>query len=291
MPLRARAEVDKTRETDKTDEILEVAESLPPMPASLVELSTMMCNPDSDFAEMAAVVANDPTLSGHVLRAANSAAAGGHGAVGVIESAVARLGVAQVLAVGVRAYAAATLSGRYIAYRDEPGSPLDHATSSADAAQSIIRASSEPIGRELVSAALLHDLGKLVLDEVVDAPRLLALSAEMRVIDAERALCGIDHAEVGALVTTSWNLPESVSTAIRYHHDPAAAGEPGPHVIALADAVSNVALGRLERSDPLYFDRAEASAMALGLRVETLDELIDEVRRSAQQRESVGSSR
>ena len=39
-------------------------------------------------------------------------------------------------------------------------------------------------------------------------------------IEAEKALLGVDHAEVGARLMARWNLPAHLVTAVRCHHQP-----------------------------------------------------------------------
>jgi HD-like signal output (HDOD) protein len=34
---------------------------------------------------------------------------------------------------------------------------------------------------------------------------------------------GMNHAEIGALISEKWNFPEGLVTTIRYHHDPSSA--------------------------------------------------------------------
>jgi putative nucleotidyltransferase with HDIG domain len=74
------------------------------------------------------------------------------------------------------------------------------------------------------TAGLLHDLGKLLM--AAFAPdEWQAVDAEARTsgrpyaaVEMERF--GLDHGIVGALVLKSWNLPESLSETINWHHAP-----------------------------------------------------------------------
>jgi HD-like signal output (HDOD) protein len=50
-----------------------------------------------------------------------------------------------------------------------------------------------------------------------------AVAAGSVSLEAERAILGITHAEVGAMVAAQWNFPELLGNAIRDHHDPACA--------------------------------------------------------------------
>ena len=37
---------------------------------------------------------------------------------------------------------------------------------------------------------------------------------------SEDEFFGINHAEVGALLTKRWNLPDVISSVVLYHHEP-----------------------------------------------------------------------
>jgi len=75
-----------------------------------------------------------------------------------------------------------------------------------------------------IIAALLHDVGKLVLatrspDHFARALRG-AREDRVPVYAAEEALIGISHAEVGAYLLSLWGLPSPVVEAVAHHHHP-----------------------------------------------------------------------
>jgi putative nucleotidyltransferase with HDIG domain len=111
-----------------------------------------------------------------------------------------------------------------------------HALASALAAQALARRRA-PDQDVAFTAALLHDIGRLVL-VAYHAEGLAAVRAAATVDDAdtlpfERALLGVDHAEVGAMVARHWRFPPEVVQAIAAHHGPP--GGDGP--VGLADLV------------------------------------------------------
>jgi putative nucleotidyltransferase with HDIG domain len=76
--------------------------------------------------------------------------------------------------------------------------------------------------RSAFSAGLLHDIGKLAIDEVM--PRSFAkIVANARATGAsmhsiERSDIGVDHAVLGKRLAEKWALPEEIITAIWLHH-------------------------------------------------------------------------
>jgi putative nucleotidyltransferase with HDIG domain len=74
------------------------------------------------------------------------------------------------------------------------------------------------------TAGLLHDIGKIVLDQhVAEALPLFYHQTNdrgMGLIQVERELLGLTHAEVGRRLADGWNLGEALTEAIAYHHQP-----------------------------------------------------------------------
>jgi HD-like signal output (HDOD) protein len=74
------------------------------------------------------------------------------------------------------------------------------------------------------TAGLMQNIGTLVMDRFF-TDELSHVQAEVQAgrsaLSAERAVLGIHHAEIGARLATKWELPESLTDTIRFHHDPA----------------------------------------------------------------------
>jgi HD-GYP domain-containing protein (c-di-GMP phosphodiesterase class II)/DNA-binding CsgD family transcriptional regulator len=109
----------------------------------------------------------------------------------------------------------------------------------------------QPLGRdELVAAALLHDVGKLLLvlmwpDFAV--PPAVRLSPEQAVRQEWREL-GFDHASLGGLLTQRWGLPSALTCAVSGHHSAHAPAD-GATLIRLADMLVHHAHGDIVDRD------------------------------------------
>ena len=76
----------------------------------------------------------------------------------------------------------------------------------------------------LYLAGLLHDVGKAVLamhltEEFGESLRV-AREEGIPLYRAEKEVIGIDHAQLGGYLMTSWNLPGSTAMAAAFHHYP-----------------------------------------------------------------------
>ena len=240
--------------------------ALPSRPGVYMELNRVLSDPDWQPHQVSAVLERDVAMSAKVLQLANSALFGLTSTVTSVRDAVMYLGVDTIRSLSLTAEAFGKVSA--------PGS----ADFSLDSFQSHamlvarITASILPAGRtqqEAVTAALLHDIGKLVL--ITDGSRRWAQLNEqarqrqvpMHVVEQETD--GVTHAHVGAHLLWLWGLPDGIVEAVAHHHDPGS-------VDGLAfDGVAavHIANGLANEIAPA----AEGEAPRAGLDVELLDRL------------------
>jgi putative nucleotidyltransferase with HDIG domain len=145
-----------------------------------------------------------------------------------------------------------------------------HAVAVAGTADMIARELEHPRRDELLVAALLHDLGKVVMaDAYPDYLERMAdpaLSPDERV-KAERREYGVDHAVIGGVMLRRWRLPQIIARAVERHHSADADGEAA--ILRLADGLAHYELGGAVRPAEL-----EQAAAALGMDVAALESLM-----------------
>ena len=119
-----------------------------------------------------------------------------------------------------------------------------HALATRAAADTLARQLGDPRSEELRLAALLHDVGKVVLaaasPEYLAALANLGATPEQRIADERRRL-GIDHAAIGAVAVRRLGLPKAIGTAIERHHADDASGPAA--IVRLADMIAHQAYG------------------------------------------------
>ena len=107
-------------------------------------------------------------------------------------------------------------------------------------------------GEEIFTAALLHDVGKLVLGEFVkDEFQQIetAVSEGIAFETAETIVLGTNHADTGAHILTNWSLPDEIVNAVRWHHAPEKAQQTSTmldivHVANFMSMMIGVGIGR-----------------------------------------------
>jgi putative nucleotidyltransferase with HDIG domain len=130
------------------------------------------------------------------------------------------------------------------------------------------------------TAGLLHDIGKVVLDQYITSAFPLfyrrLFKEEQNFIEAEQAILGIDHTQVGGSLARKWSFPPSLIDTVRHHHYPEkAVNNPElAHIVYLADLLMsrfNTGL-ELERSNT---DAFASKLETIGLSVGRFPDIVD----------------
>lgn len=261
--------------------VIEAAHELDPLPASATRLATLSAQEDVRLVEVAETVSFDPPLAGRVLRAANSAAFASASRVGTVGAAVQRLGIGRLLALAVGPAVRRQFSGRGQTASSEMAM-WTHAVAASLAVESMPRHCSVRIPTEAITAALLHDVGKLVLLRFTDSDdrdflRRAWLEGGRRRFEAEREILGCDHAELGGLVAQYWGLPDPIRLAVTHHHDPDPQADPAVDAVFMANAIAHAAgLAEIEEVVPL--ERHAEARRRLGLTLEGFEAICSVVK-------------
>lgn len=228
-------------------EMIERVSDLPALPQAGIKLLHLLEDPDGNAEEVVKVVRTDAVLSGKLLRICNSPAFGFRQPVSSVGQAVMAIGFAEVQRLAI----ALTFGG--VMHRPLAGYDIDaeaywlHSLLVGLGAEALAEA--VPRFRSEASAAytagLLHDIGKLVLNQTL-APEPVAAIRELietegrAALDAEREVLGVDHAEVGAGLLEKWKLPACLVEAVRWHHQPEFSPQPTLSVLVhMADCLAH----------------------------------------------------
>lgn len=252
------------------DQIIERVNTLPRLSDTVHRLVTVVSDPNSTLEQTVEAIRYDQTLTAELLRLCNSAYFGLSRTVESVDDAVCLLGTVRVFQLVMAAHARTMLQRPQAGYGLPAGALWWHSVGVAVAVQAVARrAQVAPLGA-LFTAALLHDSGKVVLNEFVGrefAEIVRRVTEEgCSFAEAEQAVIGYTHAEVGARLAERWSLPASIVRCIRHHHDPESAAEADVLVDAvhLADSVCLV-LGIGTGDDGLSYRGCSAVMTRRGL--------------------------
>lgn len=234
--------------------ISEAAVSMHPLPITAVRLAAMTADPSPDLAAIVEVVGFDQAVTTTLLRAANSSWSSPRTPVTTVKDAVVRLGAGSVLTLTVGVALRTHLQHSVPEYALDENELWRHSVAASLAAEILMSVSARRLPPETATAALLHDIGKLVMARHVDPVDLRAIDAARELgatrNAAEYEVLGVDHAELGAVVAQAWDLPDSLVAAIAHHHSPRESDAPIAYGVHIADVVAKaIGIGRDDNAD------------------------------------------
>ncbi len=254
-----------------TDEdIKAIAASIKPLPSSVVRLSRLVNDPDTNAKAIIDELSLEPRLAAQVIRRANSASIIGRNPATTVKDAVMRIGFSGTLAVAMGQVTMNTMSTALPAYGAAAGELWKRAMASSIAAEVIIENVHRFIPADALTCGLLHEIGKIAIVKHYGESSLedLRRLAETRFIKQpliEKELIGADHAQIGAAVIRAWGLPDAVADGVEAYPNAFSAETPTPTITRLAHMVG-LALTRSSEAEEGYFV-AEELIRNLGVRV------------------------
>ncbi len=206
------------------DDVVRQVESLPRLPDTALRLAGLIADPASTVQEIVEAIRYDQTITAELLRICNSAFSGLVRRVNSIDDAVLLLGTAKVLQLAMSAHVRGTLVRPQSGYGLQHGALWEHSVAVAVGSCYLGQRAGVREPGLLFTMGLLHDIGKVVLNDCVSAEYAQIVQEvnerQLAFHEAEQQILGFTHAEVGARLAETWNLPETVVRCIRYHHDP-----------------------------------------------------------------------
>jgi HD-like signal output (HDOD) protein len=189
------------------------------------------------------LIEHDPLLSAQILGIANSAAFGRAQPIGSIQHAISMIGLG-----AVRKFALArSISNLFGKRKIAPSFSITRFNLHSVATGMFLELLAEVVpledAEDAFLAGLFHDVGKLLIavampEQYEGIVTASAVTCEP-LLESERRMLQIDHAELSALAVDYWGLGEPIRMAAEYHHEPEKA-PPALGKISLAMAVSKV---------------------------------------------------
>lgn len=197
---------------------------LPTLPTIVSKMIELVDNPRTSAASLARLISTDQTLTARILKLANSAYYGFPKEISTVNMAIVVLGFNTVKDMGL------SLSVFDVFKKNqENGSVFDisrfweHSIGCGVASRMLARSYCYRNASEAFVAGLLHDIGKIILNQYFhnEFTQIMDMVAQGNTLEfSEELIIGTNHAQVGAWLAEKWNLPEIISKTILYHHQP-----------------------------------------------------------------------
>ncbi len=228
------------------NELVSKLDDLMPLPTTIRKLVQLTQDPDSDLKDIVISLERDQAMVAKILKLANSSYYGFSKQIKTISHAVVCLGYNTIKYIALTASTYSLFNKGVISYALEKGALFKHSYSVAIGARTLAKQLHYPNPDEVYVMGLLHDVGKVVLDQYakqkfIDVVRLFR-EGNISFLQAEESVLGFNHGEIGAKVAEKWNLSDDLIQSIRYHHDPQSAPEGNltVHMVHIADMVSEL---------------------------------------------------
>jgi len=237
------------------------------------------------------VISKDQALVARLLKVANSGLYGRSRSINSIPEAVVLIGLENLKKI-VLAVSTEGMTQRQLAsydYHEDRGFWL-HAMGVGNTSRVLAAAiPNSPLREEeAFVAGLLHDVGKLVIADFLDSNNGTPVTQEEEV-----TAVGLDHAELAEHILHQWNLPVSITGAVRYHHNyqDSSDHKGGAAILALAQEICGVwGIGRknpVDLSEDIAMDQCHEILEDLGLPQSKWEQIIWEVRQNLVELDSI----
>lgn len=206
------------------DTLLEIIGRLLPVPQIALTIGQMLSDEDIDVRAVARKIKTDQVLSAKVLRMCNSSYVGLAQKIASIDHAVVYLGSKLLLQMAMTAQLENIYHFAEGGYSLCRGGMFYHSLATARLCKALAAVQKKIDPDIAYTAGLLHDIGKVVLDQyLVGAQPLfyrMLIEKKMDSCRAEQEIMGVDHCRTGLMLAQSWELPGELVSVMRFHHTP-----------------------------------------------------------------------
>ena len=222
-------------------------QSIPTLPTVALRVMEITANPKSSANDLMDIISPDVSLTTKILKIANSPFYGLTREVSSLQHAVTVLGFKEIRNLVISTVAFDSFKNLKQDGKFDINKFWKHSFYCALAAKAIA-VDLEIESNELFVAGLVHDIGKLAMyvtfpsEFMMQLEIMNPLKIKYTSFEAEKDVFGMTHDEVGMKLLKKWMFPESLLTAVGYHHRPQEADKKSnfPMIVHVADILTHV---------------------------------------------------
>lgn len=212
-----------TEKQSDLDWVIDTIENIPTLPVISQQVMDINEEDPNSHRKYVDIIEKDQALSVKLLKLANSAFYGSLSRVSSVDNAIVRLGVKEVRSV-VLAFSVLD----FFSNEDDEGYDRNlfwkHAIVCSQVAKYLGNHYRIRDDDTLFIAGLIHDVGKVVVDEYFHEEFLEILDVISKkhttFSQAEKAVLGTTHYQIAAKLLKQWRFPAKVIMQVLYHHAP-----------------------------------------------------------------------
>jgi len=262
------------------NEISQSAKDLKPIPQIALKVLRIINEERYEIQDLTEEIRKDQVISARTLQLCNSVMFASRKKIESLDHALVMLGQDLLLKFVISASLNNFFNQTGMGYSLCKGGIYHHAVGTAVIAEKLANLTGKVEPSMAYTAGLLHDIGKVVLDQFINSGFPLfyrQLNEEGKNFsEVEKQVLGTDHTEVGASLALKWSFPESLVETIRHHHNPEDAQQYSElvHIVYLADLLMSRFHTGLEL-ERLNTDALVVRLETIGLSISKLPALVD----------------
>ncbi|MBI1421997.1 MAG: response regulator [Gammaproteobacteria bacterium] len=274
--------------------IMELAERLksnqinyPVMPDIALRVDKLFTeNQDANIDDICAIIKSDPALTMRLISISNSSYYRGATSIRNLEEAIIRLGIKET-----RNYLLLLITRSLFDADTAPFNKLLdrlwlHSMATAEAARLLGKQLSHTDLEHLFSLGMLHDMGKMVLLQV-----LYELHKSGRIMDEANIMDIVDaqHMAFGASLMRKWNMPGEYSYTAEQHHTIAEGANYSPSflIVCLANSITRIPGYSFKEHDDSDLSRTYP-ARVLGIDSNAINSVAEQTRQFIENIQTLG---
>ncbi|MFN3505411.1 MAG: HDOD domain-containing protein [Caldimicrobium sp.] len=266
------------------EKIFEKINSIPTFPKTAQKALELLRKDEVNYGELEDVVKRDPGIAANFLKLVNSAAFSLHQKVDSLLKAFMLLGVNQIRLLLLASVAGQFFNKNLTGYGISSEDIWIHSITAGIAAEEITQTMNFPSEKReaLYIAALLHDLGKIVLDLYLQLEEKNLFKEEWESEDndffqIEWQILGVDHGMVGGYLLEKWDFSDEISFAVRAHHDSSLMVQSKTAaIVGLSNIIVN-SLGYIGGWDAFYYIVPSNLLDIIGITSTDLNKILPEI--------------